>query len=544
MSRKSAKREERRHAIQTPASRSSKTPGTGTPASPPSHNALVHLAYWTLVFLAVLLSTRLVNLGQDVLSLRPGVINNDESTFIIIASGVLHGHLPYTEMYDLKPPGIYLVFAGVMALFGESLHVVRHFGTFCLLGAAVASYGIAIRHTTSRIAGLSIAAVMTLTGVANFQPTMTETVVIAVLMPALWLLVSRRGVLWAIFLVGVLVSVATLTRTNIAYVALALAGYYLWRWWRGRPSVSPWEIIAYGAGGIVPLASLIWIYWRAGALYAFVFFNVTLPISYAYGQLGTMDALVKFMDYLLSRVFDNVYAFSITLFTMTGLCLWVVNGKKALLSENAGPLVLVFGALGLSILQSGQGHPHYLLQLLPLVAVFTAFGFGTLCRRLDGKAAWVGVALSVLVLVSGLVHYGSASVSHVVGQWESIRRSPLQRAADLIREDAGEGPVWAPTHHLIYWYLKQPPPSKLVHPDGVNSMALPTQTYPIVEHGYLASGEFRRVMEGDHGYIVVATDVSAWQFMHPVFQEWFDTILETRFVRWKDVPGFVIYKRR
>jgi len=511
---------------------------------------------WTLVFLVVLLSTQLVNLDRDVIYLRPRVLNNDESTFILMASGLLHGQLPYVDLYDIKPPGLFLVLAGVMSLFGESLSVVRHFGTFCLLVAAVASYGIVLRHTTSWVAGLSIAALMTLTGVPDFQSTMAETVAIAMLMPALWLLVARRGVLWAVCLVGVLVSSATLVRTNVAYVALALAGYYLWRWWRGRPEVSLWEPVVYGAGGLMPLVLSVWVYWRADALDEFMFVNVMLIGRYAYGQLGAMHAFWYFVDVLLSQAFVTRYAFLITVFIIGGLCLWVVNGKKARLWEDSGPLVLVFGALGLSILQSGQGHMHYLLQLFPLVAVFTTLGFGTLTLHVcwKGKAAWVGVALSVLVLIAGLMRYGSESVNHVVSQWDSLGRTPLQRVADLIREDDGGGKVFAPTHHLIYWYLNQPPPSKVVHPDLLYSLAVPGGTFwGLVEHGYLSKDEFQRVVAGDYDYIVLATDVSAWQFMHPSIQEWFDKRLARDYVRWKEVPafprwevvpGFVIYKRR
>jgi len=82
------------------------------------------------MFLDVLLSMRLSNLGQS-------VIDWDESPFIIVASDLLRGHLPCVGLDDNKPPGIFLAWAGGMSVFGESLPVVRHFGTFCLLVAAV-----------------------------------------------------------------------------------------------------------------------------------------------------------------------------------------------------------------------------------------------------------------------------------------------------------------------------------------------------------------------------------------------------------------------
>lgn len=53
------------------------------------------------MFLDVLLSMRLSNLGQS-------VIDWDESPFIIVVSDLLRGHLPCVGLNDNKPPGIFL----------------------------------------------------------------------------------------------------------------------------------------------------------------------------------------------------------------------------------------------------------------------------------------------------------------------------------------------------------------------------------------------------------------------------------------------------
>ena len=53
---------------------------------------------WTVVFVIVLLGVRLWYLDFE---------GWDESTFIIMGSHVLEGHLPYLELFDIKPPGIF-----------------------------------------------------------------------------------------------------------------------------------------------------------------------------------------------------------------------------------------------------------------------------------------------------------------------------------------------------------------------------------------------------------------------------------------------------
>ena len=89
---------------------------------------------------------------------------------------------------------------------------------------------------------------------------------------ACWLLVARRDQLWAAFLIGVLLSAATLTRTNIAFVVLALEGFYVWRFARPRPDVPRLAIAAYGVGGALPL-----VYWLADGLDVFVLSVFRVP---------------------------------------------------------------------------------------------------------------------------------------------------------------------------------------------------------------------------------------------------------------------------
>ena len=254
---------------------------------------------WTVVFVIVLLGVQLWYLD---------FVKGDESTFIIMGSHVLEGHLPYLELFDIKPPGIYFALAGVMSVFGENLLAVRFFGTFCLLVSAIAGYAIAIRQTTPLIAGASMAVFCALTGVSAFQPMMTEHLMIALMMPACWLLVARRDQLWAAFLIGVLLSAATLTRTNIAFVVLALGGFYVWRFVRPRPDVPPLAIAAYGVGGALPLAPLLLLYWLAGGLDVFVLSVIRVPLSYA-SQEGMAAVMLAQISNWRSFVQNDPYIF-------------------------------------------------------------------------------------------------------------------------------------------------------------------------------------------------------------------------------------------
>ncbi len=62
----------------------------------------------------------------------------DQSIYAVLGDGILHGKLPYRDLWDFKPPGIFFVYAFAQALFGTSMlapRIVEMLG-LCLLGAS------------------------------------------------------------------------------------------------------------------------------------------------------------------------------------------------------------------------------------------------------------------------------------------------------------------------------------------------------------------------------------------------------------------------
>jgi hypothetical protein len=56
-------------------------------------------------------------------------LERDEGEYAYIGQLILNGTPPYTEAYNMKFPGIYFIYAGILWLFGET-HIAIH---FCLL---------------------------------------------------------------------------------------------------------------------------------------------------------------------------------------------------------------------------------------------------------------------------------------------------------------------------------------------------------------------------------------------------------------------------
>ncbi len=64
------------------------------------------------------------------------VLSVDESVYLMIGSGMRHGLIPYVDIIDRKPIGIFLIFAAADALFTDPLFGVRIFGAlFTIAGS-------------------------------------------------------------------------------------------------------------------------------------------------------------------------------------------------------------------------------------------------------------------------------------------------------------------------------------------------------------------------------------------------------------------------
>lgn len=68
-----------------------------------------------------------------------GNVGEDEVFYALVAQRWLAGLLPYVSSFDVKPPGLFAVFAGVQAVFGTSVGVLKGLEVGCV---AVSAFGL------------------------------------------------------------------------------------------------------------------------------------------------------------------------------------------------------------------------------------------------------------------------------------------------------------------------------------------------------------------------------------------------------------------
>ncbi len=76
----------------------------------------------------------------------------DQAMFAYIGDRWLHGELPYRDAWDLKPPGIFGVFAAAQVIFGRGMAAARWADLFATLMAAGGLFVLAKRRDPGRVA--------------------------------------------------------------------------------------------------------------------------------------------------------------------------------------------------------------------------------------------------------------------------------------------------------------------------------------------------------------------------------------------------------
>ena len=81
----------------------------------------------------------------------------DEGLYSLMAHNLLAGHLPYTQTFDNKPPGIYLIFATAMLAFGRTTFAIRIASCLAIALGAYAMYLLGRRATGRSAVALTAA---------------------------------------------------------------------------------------------------------------------------------------------------------------------------------------------------------------------------------------------------------------------------------------------------------------------------------------------------------------------------------------------------
>jgi hypothetical protein len=357
------------------------------------------------LLLAIALAVRCVDFGNP-------VIHVDEQYYLLVGDRLLHGALPYVDIWDRKPIGLFAIFAAIRLLPGDGVLAYQLVATlFAAATAWLVQHGarrLGATHLAAFVAGATyIVWLPLLSGRGGQSPIfynlfVTAAAVLTLRLPAL----ASRGAVRAIVLNGAAACLLAGLAIQTKYTpAIEGAFFGLAHLWYLRRAGAAWPAMA-GAAllwitlGVAPTALAIALYWAHGpaAFHAFWFANfesIFQRSHYAYPP-G-----------LIARRLLGTNALLLALTVCVALA-WRQRDELRRLA---------FGWLAAAVcgyLVLGTFFDHY---ALPLIAPLTLLASLTFTRHGRAIVATLGIGLTLLVVRTFIRHddaAGAYQLAHVV----------------------------------------------------------------------------------------------------------------------------------
>ena len=331
----------------------------------PAPRSTAWLRYWpwAVVILAIVLSAairlRLLNFPLE----------RDEGEYAYAGQLILQGIPPYKLAYNMKLPGIYFAYAGLMAIFGRSIAGI-HLGLIMVNAATIVLvFLLARRLANQRVAAAAAAAYAFLSlspALLGLAAHATHFVTLAAVGGLLLLL---RGLehdrLVTIFAAGVVLGLAFVLKQQGVFFGIFGGLYLVYRELAVRPV--GWRhvlgrAVAYAAGAAIPFSAACVGLWAAGTFKSFWFWTFSYARHYA-EILSLNDGLHVFMASFPAYAKPTVLLW---LAAAAGVVDLGLNWRKRAHS------VFITGLLVFSFLAVCPGfyfRNHYFIVLLPAVGI-------------------------------------------------------------------------------------------------------------------------------------------------------------------------------
>jgi hypothetical protein len=478
---------------------------------------------------AVCLLLRLHNLSVP--------LERDEGEYAYAGQLMLSGIPPFKEACNMKMPGIYGIYAAIMALFGQSIQAI-HLGLIIvnlLVSAGVFLLG---RRLFSPLVGCAAGACyatssLSISVLGPFAH--AEQFVVLPVVYGAWLFLravdSKKAV--SLFFSGLLLGSGFIIKQHAASFMVFGLLMLVYVQWMSRVS---WKLgnfmlpsAALVGGMMVPFAAVCGIMAGAGVFGQFWFWTVVYAREYI-SQVSFANGMRMLMDTLSSLV---VAAPTVWGAAIVGL---LALGSRARDSLQSVFAMLFFLCSFLCVCPGLYFREHYFIQMLPALALLAGIGVEAICRpaiRRMGPAACTIVGSTVAMAIA---------LYPVVAEWHYLARlSPekLSRAvyganpfpesvvlARYIREHTGPADRIAVvgSEPQIYFYSHRKSATSFMY------------TYALMEsHPFALDMQHRMIREIEAAapaylvYVAVSTSWLAKPNSHRLIFDWFDGYFKSKY---------------
>jgi len=378
-------------------------------------------------------------------------IDRDESTFILMAESWVSGHLPYTELWDLKPPLVYLLFAGVISIFGKSFIAIRTAGVLAVSITAFFTYLLG-KQLGSRQMGLltGVVCVYLLSLFGSLQGVMSEHLSMIFFMPGLYLLINQKNI-WHVLFAGFFMGAAIMIKLNLAYAVALPALYLISQGIRNRRPLKGFaEAMVFGSG----LLTVVFLCW--------------LPFGIeGHSRLWWNSVILAPLEYTEARRYSLLKLAPIAVFTF--LFFYIGFKTKWLPPRDQAVRLLSFAVIGvvLSFIQGGRVNGHYLIQFHPTFLVLAGIVLQRALPPLTAKWKSWGVLVFLLLPMESYKEYYDV-VRYKIERGTFFNGEGFSVPAYLERNNMETTDVFFLEYHIGYWLLPANPPTRAAtHPSNL-----------------------------------------------------------------------------
>ncbi|MFH1371867.1 MAG: glycosyltransferase family 39 protein [Planctomycetota bacterium] len=302
-------------------------------------------------------------------------LERDEGEYAYIGQEMLRGVWPYESAYSMKLPGIYAIYAVILAIFGQTQTAI-HTGLIIFNAATILVIFLIAKELFGWLAAVAASAayaIMSLgTPVLGLSANAEHFVVLPALIGVLLIAKSvERRKLPVILAAGLLFGLAFIIKQHGVFFGVFGSLYLLYADLRHRPIQWKKTVVTqfvFAVGAVAPFALTCVLFWKAGLFDKFWFWTFTYASKYA-ARIPLSVAWDMFMNGFAPVVKS---AKLIWIFVPVGLiCVVLVKQYRRWAVLVVGLLIFSFFAVCPGFYFRG----HYFIFLLPAAAILAGVGF-------------------------------------------------------------------------------------------------------------------------------------------------------------------------
>lgn len=350
-------------------------------------------------------------------------LESDEGEYAYIAQLIMHGIPPYADAYSMKMPGIYVIYAIILAVFGQTpfgihmgLMVVNIISTILIFLVAKR-----LMNAAASLAASACFAVLSVNPYIHGVIANAEHFVILFALSGILLLLIAvdKNKLHYFFWSGFCLGLAFLVKQHGVFF-IAFGGLYLLY---DEMCKSPVyfkslsaRVLVFSAGVVIPFVIACLILKQVGVFDKFWFWTYTYSREYV--SLQTLSQGLKDLADVLNRYISS--AFFLCALGVIGLCFVFLDRK---IRQKSVFICLLMVLSLISVCPGFYFRPHYFLLVVPVFSLLCGFAFQAFTYRISNKT--FRLSLPPLIVILSLVQ--SVDI-----QRELLFKADMATACDVI----------------------------------------------------------------------------------------------------------------